>query len=75
MFVWTLNDPIAISFNLGNRFFFSNPASSDDQLYDHLKRHFNHEFEESSTNNQKIMSVKDRRALAFLESIQLQYGH
>ena len=76
MFGWSLNGPIGVSFNQGNRCFFSNPVSSDDQLYDQLKKYFNHEFEESSVDSQKMMSVEDGRALAvFQESIQLQHGH
>ena len=42
MFVWTLNGPIGVSLNQGNHCFFSNPALSDDQVYDQLKRYFNH---------------------------------
>eukprot|EP00112_Aurelia_sp_Birch-Aquarium-sp1_P026655 Seg960.7 transcript_id=Seg960.7/GoldUCD/mRNA.D3Y31 product="hypothetical protein" protein_id=Seg960.7/GoldUCD/D3Y31 len=73
MFGWTLNGPISVSFNQGNHCFFSNPVSSDDQLYDRSKKYFNHEFEESSVDSQKMMSVDDGRALAvFQESIKLQ---
>ena len=73
---WTLNGPIGVSFDQGNHWFFSNPVSCDNQLYDQLKRYFNHEFEESSVDNQKMMSIEDHRALVvFQESIQLQQGH
>ena len=76
VFGWTLNGPIGVSYNQGNHCFFSNPVSSDDQLYDQLKKYFNHEFEESNVDNQKMMSVEDGRALAvFQRSIQLQQGH
>ena len=76
VFGWTLNGPIGVSFKQGNRCFLSTSVSSDDQLYDQLRRYVNHKFEESSVDHQKMMSVEDLKALAVLqESIQLQQGH
>ena len=73
---WTLNVPTGVSFKQSNHCFHSDSVSTDDRLYDQLKRYFNHEFQESSVNHQKMMSVEDRRPLAaFQESIQLQQGH
>ncbi len=76
VFGWTLNGPIGVAYNHGNQCYFSNSVSSDDQLYDQLKRYFNQEFGESNVDSQKMMSVEDGRALTvFKESIQLNQGH
>ncbi|XP_065068249.1 uncharacterized protein LOC135693649, partial [Rhopilema esculentum] len=76
MFGWTFNGPIGVSSKQGNHCFHSNTVSSDNHLYDQLKKYFNQEFEESIVDNKKMMSVEDSRALAVFEnSVCLHEGH
>ena len=76
MFGWTFNGPIGVSSKQGNHCFHSNTVSSDNHLYDQLKKYFNQEFEESIVDNKKMMSVEDSRALTVFEnSVCLQEDH
>ncbi len=81
-FGWTLNGPLRrinshirreSEWEIQCHFLTSN---SDDSLEQQLKRYMNYEFSDSASNNQKSMSVEDRRALeVFEESVTLIDGH
>ena len=75
-FGWTLNGPMGRISAKGKHCYKLNVSYNDDDLSEQLRQYFNRDFNESIADEQKMMSLEDRRALSvFQESAQIVDGH
>lgn len=78
IFGWALNGPLGRFDGEGNHCHFARTQHNDDddKLDEQLCQYFNHEFNESSSDTSKGMSVQDKRALAvFEDTLKFADGH
>ena len=74
-FGWTLNGPMRRLEAKGKHCYHLN-SSHDDLLNEQLRKYFNQEFNESFADENKMMSVEDKKAMSvFEESVQIVDGH
>ena len=75
-FGWTLNGPMGQISAKGKHCYKLNVSYNDDDLSEQLRQYFNRDFNESIADEQKMMSLEDRRALSvFQGSAQIVDGH
>eukprot|EP00794_Sanderia_malayensis_P019620 gene19620-biopygen13889 len=75
-FGWTLNGPLGQTEVAAAQCGMTSTNQPTDFLSEQLKKYFNHEFDDCISNDRKLMSANDKKALeVFEESAKLNNGH
>ena len=75
-FVWTLNGPLGLTEAAVAQCCMANTNQTSDLLSEQLRKYFNHEFDDCISDDKKLMSANDKKALKiFEESAKLCDGH
>ena len=75
-FGWTLNGPLGQTEAAAAQCYMASTNQTSDLLSEQLRKYFNHEFDDCISDDKKLMSANDKKALKiFEESAKLYDGH